>query len=438
MPLSEETRRIAPGPKQPLAVGIDPDTLECFSALRQQYGNVVNLTTLNGRRACFINDATDVRKLLVKQHANYKKGPGFERVKMLLGNGLIVSDGVTWRRSRRMIQPAFSRQNLHRLIEIMTSCAEKTSARWEAAAEAGETIDVTQDMSEFSLELILRCIFGVDYERSIVVGDQNPFEFLSKESARDLRVVMQVRDTRQLILRIIRERQERGGGDAFDFLSMYLAARDKDGARFTDNELLDELITLIVAGYETSAGTLNWAWFLLATHPEVEQTLLDEAKSCLGSVSEMDQQSIADMIYAQQVLEETLRLYPPVWLFTRRASVDDSLVNYDMAEGTDIYLSPYILHRSEEYWANPDQFYPERFSPETGTYKKGERPYFPFSLGPRRCLGEYFSFLEMKVHLGLLIQRFHMTLASDAVPALDLGINLRTSESVILRPERRI
>ncbi|MGY8796870.1 MAG: cytochrome P450, partial [Woeseiales bacterium] len=103
-----------------------------------------------------------------------------------------------------MIQPAFSRQNLHRLIEIMTSCAEKTSARWEAAAEAGETIDVTQDMSEFSLELILRCIFGVDYERSIVVGDQNPFEFLSKESARDLRVVMQVRDTRELILRIIR------------------------------------------------------------------------------------------------------------------------------------------------------------------------------------------------------------------------------------------
>ena len=197
MPLSEETRRIAPGPKQPLAVGIDPDTLECFSALRQQYGNVVNLTTSNGRRACFINDATDVRKLLVKQHANYKKGPGFERVKMLLGNGLIVSDGVTWRRSRRMIQPAFSRQNLHRLIEIMTSCAEKTSARWDAA---GETIDVTQDMSEFSLELILRCIFGVDYERSIVVGDQNPFEFLSKESARDLRVVMQVRDTRQLIL----------------------------------------------------------------------------------------------------------------------------------------------------------------------------------------------------------------------------------------------
>ncbi|MGY8796868.1 MAG: cytochrome P450, partial [Woeseiales bacterium] len=98
----------------------------------------------------------------------------------------------------------------------------------------------------------------------------------------------------------------------------------------------------------------------------------------------------------------------------------------------------YVLHRSEEYWANPDQFNPERFSPETGTYKKGERPYFPFSLGPRRCLGEYFSFLEMKVHLGLLIQRFHMTLASDAEPALDLGINLRTSESVILRPERRI
>jgi len=437
MSLSEETRRIAPGPKQPLAVGIDADTLECFSSLRQQYGDVVNLTTPNGRKVCFINDAEEVRKLLVKQHANYKKGPGFERVKMLLGNGLIVSDGATWRRSRRMIQPAFSRQNLHRLIELMTLCTEKTAARWEAAAEAGETINVTEDMSEFSLELILRCIFGVDYERSIVVSGQNPFDFLSKESARDLRVVMQVRDTRELILRIIRERQESGGDDAFDFLSMYLAARDKDGGRFTDNELLDELITLIVAGYETSAGTLNWAWFLLATHAEAEQKLLDEAASVLGNAGQIDQQSIADLTYAQQVLEETLRLYPPVWLFTRRAAVDDALVNYDMAEGTDIYLSPYILHRSEHYWANPEQFDPERFSPETGTYKKGERPYFPFSLGPRRCLGEYFSFLEMKVHLGLLIQRFRMTLASEAEPALDLGINLRSSESIVLRPELR-
>jgi len=435
MSLTDKTSRIAPGPQEPVAVGIDPGTLGRLKDLRRRYGDVINLTTPNGRKVCFVNDPVEVRKLLVKQHANYKKGPGFERVKMLLGNGLIVSDGETWRRSRRMIQPAFSRQNIHRLIEVMVTCTEGVSARWQRAAVGGQSIDVTQDMSEFSLELILRCIFGEEYENGILVGDRNPFEFLSKDSARDLRVVMQVRETRKLILDIVEKRRAYSGEPSFDLLSMYLAAVDKNGKKFTDNELLDELVTLIVAGYETSAGTLNWAWFLLATHTEAEQALLNEANECLAE--SIDQQSISDMTYTQQVLEETLRLYPPVWLFTRRAAIDDALVNFDMAEGTDIYMSPYILHRSEEYWEKPDDFDPERFSPESGTYKKGDRPYFPFSLGPRRCLGEYFSFLEMKIHLGLLVPRFRMTLASSGRPELDLGINLRSRESVILRPEQR-
>ena len=223
----------------------------------------------------------------------------------------------------------------------------------------------------------------------------------------------------------------------FDFLAMYMSATDKVGQPFTDAELLDELITLIVAGYETSAGTLNWAWFLLATHPDAELALLREASERIVDERELDQQVLTDMCYTQQLLEETLRLYPPVWLFTRRADEDDELEDYDIEAGTDIYLSPYILHRTDEYWPNPDKFDPARFGPEVSPYKKGERPYFPFSLGPRRCLGEYFSFLEMKVHLGLLIQRFHMTLVSDRDPELDLGINLRTRHSILLRPELR-
>jgi len=142
------------------------------------------------------------------------------------------------------------------------------------------------------------------------------------------------------------------------------------------------------------------------------------------------------MTYTQQVLEETLRLYPPVWLFTRRADEDDSLISFDVQSGNDIYLSPYILQRTAEYWPDPDKFDPDRFGPHS-SYKKGDRPYFPFSLGPRRCLGEYFSYLEMKIHLGLLAQRFHMTLATDEQPALDLGINLRSQNDIFLRPELR-
>jgi cytochrome P450 len=291
-------------------------------------------------------------------------------------------------------------------------------------------------MSDFALELILRCIFGADYETHILKAGENPFAFLSKDSERNLRIVLQVRESRNLILSVINARRSRVTKGDFDFLSMYMSATDKNGEGFSDDELLDELVTLIVAGYETSAGTLNWAWFLVARHPEAETELLAEARRLMSDPAKIDQDTLADATYGQQLLEETLRLYPPVWLFSRRAIEDDTLADYDVAEGTDIYLSPYILHRTEEYWPDPDRFDPARFGAD-GPHKKGDRPYFPFSLGPRRCLGEYFSFLEMKVHLGLLIQRFRMTLERDQEPELDLGINLRTKNSIILRPHLR-
>jgi len=355
---------------------------------------------------------------------------------MLLGNGLIVSDGATWRRSRTMIQPAFSRQNVHRLLELMVDCCNERVAAWEPLARDGGTLNVTQQMSDFALELILRAIFGPDYATRIVQGGSNPFAFLSRDSTRDLRVVMQLRELRELLLGIIADRRGREPAGEFDFLSVYLTATDKGGTGFTDDELLDELMTLIVAGYETSAGTLNWAWYLLAGHPEAESRVIEEAGRCLATGAEITAETVAEMTYTQQLLEETLRLYPPVWLFTRRAAEDDVLPSAAVQAGTDIYLSPYILHRTPDYWPDPDTFDPDRFAPD-GPYSKGERPYFPFSLGPRRCLGEYFSFLEMKIHLGLLVPRFRMTPVSDAPPALDLGINLRSQTDILLRPEIR-
>jgi len=433
LPISEIRR--PPGPADPVAPGINPETLALLQDLQADYGNVVQMRT-NGRDAIFINDAEEVRKLLVRHHGKYRKGPGFERVKLLLGNGLIVSDGATWRRSRTMIQPAFSRQNVHRLIGLMVSCCENRVAAWEDITRANGQINITQETSDFALELIMRATFGPDYERSIIKDGDNPFSFLSRDSTRDLRVVLKIRALRHLLLSIIAERRNSDSSGVYDFLSIYLSATDKSGNKFSDDELLDELMTLIVAGYETSAGTLNWAWYLLARNGDAEQTLLDEAREMIPEPAKVNVQTITDMAYGQQFLEETLRLYPPVWLFTRRADQDDSLINFDLLAGTDIYLSPYILHRTAGYWPDPNTFDPQRFGPGS-PYKKGERPYFPFSLGPRRCLGEYFSFLEMKIHLGLLVQRFHMTLVTEEQPKLELGINLRSQKDIFLRPELR-
>jgi cytochrome P450 len=434
MSATESVTRRPPGPEHPVALGIDPETLATLTSAQRDYGDMVSLVKPSGRLAYFVNEPAEVRRILVRQHARYQKGPGFERVKMLLGNGLIVSDGDVWRRSRTMIQPAFKVQNVHRLMQVMVECTSRLAVAWSSAAKNGDAINITQQTSDFALELILRCIFGADYDSRLLADGDNPFDFLSKDSARDLGVVMKARQVRALLLEIIAARHA-ASHDQFDFLSMYLQARDKEGRLFDDGELLDELMTLIVAGFETSANTLNWAWYLLAGHRGIEESVVDEAIRELPANDAVNPAHTTAMTYTQQVLEETLRLYPPVWLFTRRAIADDELESCDVPLGTDIYLSPYILHRTERFWAEPAAFDPARFAAIDGARK--ERPYFPFSLGPRRCLGEYFSFLEMKLHLGLLIPRFRMVRVDDGDPGLELGINLRSKRDILLRPEFR-
>lgn len=424
-----------PGPQEAVPLGIDPQTLDTLRELRDEYGDIVSMERPNGRLAYFINDPVEVRKLLVKRHTRYNKGPGFERVKMLLGNGLIVSDGDVWRRSRRMIQPAFSRQKVHALTDIMLHCARTLEKRWSAAVDAGEQINITEETNRFALDLIVISTFGNDAIPWIETEGNNPFEFLSRDSARDLAVVMRVRDVRRLLLEMIESRRRRTGEQHFDFMSMYLLATDKNGEPFSDEELLDELITLVVAGFETSANTLNWAWYLLSSHPEIEQAVINEAAEFLPDAAAVNHENAAAMVYTQQVLEETLRLYPPVWLFTRRSNSEDDIADYDVPVGTDIYMSPYLLHRTDRFWPNPDVFDPARFL--LADQPKKDRPYFPFSLGPRRCLGEYFSFLEMKIHLGLLLPRFRMTLADKRDPGLELGINLRSARDIMLQPTHR-
>lgn len=436
MTLSDTSLRLPPGPEEAIQIDVNLETLERLQALRRQYGNFVAIRTPRGRRTFFVNDPVEVRRMLVRRHGRYRKGPGFERVEMLLGNGLIVSDGEEWRRARRMIQPAFSRQNVHRLIEQMMLCCERRAERWEQVARAGGTLNITVEMSEFALELILRSIFGRDYDTAIVRDGENPFAFLSQDAARDLRVVMKMRNLRDFLVEVVAARRRAADTDQYDFLSMYIDATDKDGRHFGDRELIDELITLIVAGYETSAGTLNWAWYLLAGHPDAEARLLDEARRLIPGPGKVTAETLGEMSYAQALLEETLRLYPPVWLYSRRSLERDELTDFDVPPDTDVFLSPYILHRTEEFWPDPERFDPSRFG-EDAAYEKGERPYFPFSLGPRRCLGEYFSFLEMKVHLGLLVQRFHLSRTSDDFPGLDLGINLRSLNNILLRPTPR-
>ena len=418
-------------------IDVNAATLSQLINLQQQDGDIFKINSNKNTPSYFINDPTLIKALLVKNHSNYKKGPGFERIKMLLGNGLIVSDGETWRRARTMIQPTFARQNIHKLVQQMLVCSQNRALLWDKLITKNQLINITEEMSEFALELILKSIFGEDYDVLIDKGNENPFAFLSKDSTRDLSVVMKMRNLRNHILSIITNRRQlKREVTDYDFLSMYLKAEDKSGNKFTDVELIDEIITLIVAGYETSAGTLNWAWYLLSTHKDEEEKLYQEAKPIFTDLNTLNIETINSMSYTQAILEETLRLYPPVWLFSRKTTNDDVLEGYEIPINSNLFISPYILHRSKQFWNNHDKFNPERFN-QRSEAKKINSAYFPFSLGPRRCLGEYFSFLEMKIHLGYLINKYRIVHTQDNKPQLNLGINLRSSNDISLQLEPR-
>ena len=203
----------------------------------------------------------------------------------------------------------------------------------------------------------------------------------------------------------------------------------------TDAEILDELKTLIVAGHETSAGTLNWCWYLLSRHPEVEARVLAEIRARLPG-GDLDYDRVMTLEYMPRVLKETLRLYPPVWLFSRRAVAADRIGGFDVPAGAHIFLSPYLLHRNPRLWAEPDRFDPERFAGPAGEALE-KHAFIPFSAGSRRCAGEFFSFVEMQMHLARLLPAWTLRCASDAPMAIDPAINLRSRAGIMMNVRPR-
>jgi cytochrome P450 len=222
----------------------------------------------------------------------------------------------------------------------------------------------------------------------------------------------------------------------FDYLSMLMNARDKEsGDAMTERALIDEVMTLVVAGHETTASGLNWAWYLLARHPEADARMHAEIEAtpelAAPALSQMEQ-----LPYTQNVVNEALRLYPPGWLLSRRSLESDVLSGYEIPPGTDVLLSPYLLHRHPKYWKEPDAFRPERFD----AAHESERPrfaYIPFAAGPRHCIGESLALYEMLMHLYKVARHYRLTLASDEPIELEAQINLRTRKPLFMRLERR-
>jgi cytochrome P450 len=296
-------------------------------------------------------------------------------------------------------------------------------------------------MSRLGLEVILRAILSRDLDRLIEREGGNPFAFLAEDATRDLQTAVRFRNLARVILGVVAERRA-SGERPFDFLSLLMDARDrKTGTGMTDKELLDEVNTLIIAGHETSAGTLNWIWYLLSQHPDVEARVLAEITATIRD-DDFSFDELMGLSYTACVLKETLRLYPPVWLFSRRARKDDQLGEFRVPAGAHLFITPYFLHRRPELWPEPERFDPDRFdearSPPVDRYA-----YVPFSAGARRCIGEYFSFVEMQMHLALLAPCFALrfdpgkSAATENGIELDPAVNLRSRHSIHLKLQHR-
>lgn len=436
----------APGPAEPFDVNVDHSTFEKLGQWIEQYGDTVAITQLKRKSpAILLNNPEHVKQVLIGNHRNYAKGVGFERVAMLLGNGIIVSDGDFWRSQRRMIQPVFHRKIVANLAQMMQRCNERKLLQWQHKAAEGIAIDLTTEMSALALEVILRALFSDDLDELIQQQEENPFAMLVEDVTRDLKLAMRFRGLTRHVARIMETRRQQNRIE-HDFLSLLMETRDKDTLQpMADKALIDEVMTIIVAGHETTAGTLNWAWYLLSQNAAVERKLHREVDALAPAESAASQAAgigpgfddLTKLGYTRQVIDETLRLYPPVWLFSRKARDSDVFTteagDIRVPAGTDIFLSPYFLHRDKQHWTDPDVFDPGRFADEN-IRERNRHVYYPFSLGSRRCIGEFFSLVDMQLHFGLLAQHIRLQHLPGEPVEIEPLINLRSRSSIMMMP----
>jgi enediyne biosynthesis protein E7 len=434
--MAMQTLALPPGPTEGFDLGGSDESLARLRRYFKEYGDLYRVFAPGrGVYNYVINHPDDIKRVLLSNHRNYTKGEGMDRVKILLGNGIMTSEGDFWRRQRRMMQPSFHRRVVDQFSLLIREVNDKFAVRWADKAARGEAINMSDDASELTLEIVLCSIFGSDLARLEAQFGANPFEVVAKEQNRDLKFAFRFRSLTKLVAELINRRRQTSE-EHFDFLSMLMATRDREsGAAMSDKELIDEVLTLIVAGHETTAAALTWTWYLVSQHPETAERLQAEAdRTAAGQTLGLD--AAEALQFTHQVLQESLRLYPPGWLITRRTLEADELGGFPIAPRTDVFISPYMLHRHPAYWSEPEEFRPERFA-GADAEERHRFSYIPFAVGPRHCIGENIAMFEMLVHVHAMSRRFRLTRASNEPIELEAQINLRPRSNLMMMVEAR-
>jgi len=405
------------------------DPLPSIENLRDTYGDTVH-SRFGPFRFIFVHNPDDVRHVLVDNHRNYIKSRSYEGLRLVMGNGLVTSEGDFWRRQRRLSQPAFHRRRLETMSQTMADRVSLTATQWhERSGGAPLKVDFHEEMMQMTLGIVGQTLFGLDLSHesstlgpavSCVLQHANEFAEsfvripLWVPTPSNMRFRQQKKLLDAAVHKIISERRA-NPGDHGDLLSMLMAVTgDSDDDRMTDAQLRDEVMTLFLAGHETIATAMSWTFMLLSQHPEVAVRVRDELNSVLGD-DPVRFEDLPKLPYTGSVIDEAMRLYPPAWIIERQALEDDTVGGYRVPKGAVVAVSPWGLHHSPKLWKDPKRFDPDRFSAEA----RAEHPkyaYLPFGGGPRFCIGNNFALMEAKIILATFVRQFDIDIPHTPVP----------------------
>jgi len=419
------------------------DPLAGFFQSALKYGDVVRYRALWITHQ--LTNPAHIQRVLQSNFSNYRKGRDYHILKSSLGEGLLTSEGALWQRQRKMTQPALHSQQVASFIRIMETFALALLAKWEHFASNGEAFDIVPDLMHLTLNIASQALFTSSLEaeteiirEALAVGRNYSVDRAwsvvrlpqSFPTPGNRRFHKALADFHGVIDRMIAARHSTPHRIP-DLLTMLMEARDEDGRPMSDKQLRDEVATLLTAGHETTTLALSWACYLLAQHPAAQERMRSEYGFLQGRAPGYE--DLSRLRYARMVIDETMRLYPPVWVISRQAIGHDEIGGYRIPAGSEMLIFPYITHRHPQWWPEPEKFFPERFAPENSASRQ-KFSYLPFGAGPRACLGLNFAMTEIQVVLALILQRFHLQLAPEAPRvSADPSVTLRPVPGIHMR-----
>jgi cytochrome P450 len=396
---------------------------------------------------CLVNRPDYIEAVLVTQHNNFEKSKDYRALRRVLGNGLLTSEGEFWRRQRKLVQPAFHQVRIAAYAEVMVSYTKTMLASWKD----GQERDIHEAMMRLTLDIVAKTLFDADVSREAEdVGAalqvlmskffrQAGFALLLPRSipiptTRHLQRAVGQLD--KVIYEMIRRRRA-GGRTSDDLLSVLLEAQDDEGQGMTDRQLHDEIMTLFLAGHETTANALSWTWLLLGQHAEIEEKLAEELRRVLAGRAPTAA-DLPRLTYTDRVLREAMRLYPPVWVIGRRALAPFPLGEYELPAETNVLMSQLITHRDARYFPEPERFDPDRWDASDPRNLSLPRfAYFPFGGGPRVCVGAGFAMMEAVLLLATMAQSFTLAVVPGQSVKYLPSVTLRPKSGIRMVPKRR-